>query len=217
MFVVQDPGSGARYTYGCIRCGACCRRAYVIVIRAGDVERWIQQGREDIARGLQVDLKSVAPAALIPLSWYSTHDASKDADPIGPERAFIAAHQAGFDALDSFLLDCHDNIGNGGTTASPFIPFWFLPSVDFRAILRPKTLEIARRGLELGIRYVAIMAVNDACAFLDGNACSIHGTKPADCAEYPVKEQLEREPRAMAKFLAVCKGVKKTRLNEDLE
>ncbi len=209
MFVVQDPGTGARYTHECLRCGACCRRAYAIAIRTSDVERWIQQGREDIARGLQVDLKSVAPAALIPLSWYSFHDASKDIDPIGPERAFIAAHQAGFDAIASFLLEGHENIGTGGTTPNPFIPFWFLPGVDFRSILRPRTLDVARRGLERGIRYVTIMAVEDACAFLEGNACSIHQTKPTDCAEYPVKEQLELEPRAMAKFLAVCKGVRK--------
>jgi Fe-S-cluster containining protein len=209
MFVVQDPGSGTRYTHDCIRCGACCRRAYTIVIRTSDVERWIQKGREDIARGLQIDLKSVAPAALIPLSWYSTHDASDDADHIGPERAFIAAHLAEFDALASFLVNDHENIGTGGIPPNPFIPFWFLPGVDFRAILRPRTLDIARRGLARGIRYVAIMAVNDACAYLEGNACSIHETKPTDCAEYPVKEQLEREPNAMARFLAVCKGVRK--------
>ncbi len=209
MFVVLDPGSGARYTHGCLRCGACCKRAYVIVIRTSDVERWIQQGREDIVRGLQVDLKSVAPAALIPLSWYSAHDASKDADPIGPERAFITAHQAEFDALASFLLEGHENIGSGGVPPISLIPFWFLPGVDFRGILRPRTLDVARRGLARGIRYVTIMAVADACAFLEGNACSIHQTKPTDCAEYPVKVQLEQDPRAMARFLAVCKGVRK--------
>jgi Fe-S-cluster containining protein len=209
MLVVQDPGTVARYAHDCIRCGDCCRRAYEIVIRASDVDRWIQHGREDIARGLQVDLKSVAPAALIPLSWYSANPNVDGGDPIGPEHAFMAAHKAEFDALASFLMDCHDNIGTGATAPGPFIPFWFLPDVDFRTILRPKKLDIARKGLERGIRYVTIMALKGACAFLDDNSCSIHETKPTDCAEYPVKVQLEREPRALAKFLSVCKGVRK--------
>ncbi|MBN2151012.1 MAG: YkgJ family cysteine cluster protein [Candidatus Lokiarchaeota archaeon] len=208
MFVVQDPRTGVRYGYDCIRCGACCRHAYEIVIRTSDVERWMHRGREDIARGLQVDLKSVAPAALIPLSWYSAHDASREADPAGPERAFVASHQAAFDGLASFLLECHENAGTGGTATGPLVPFWFLPGVDFRTILRPKNLGIVKRGIELGIQYVMIMAIKDACAFLEGDACSIHEVKPADCAEYPVKEQLEREPRAMEKFLAVCKGIR---------
>nr|MDO8084662.1 hypothetical protein [Candidatus Sigynarchaeum springense] len=209
MLIVRDPDSGARYAHDCIRCGACCRHAYEIVIRASDVDRWIQLGREEVARGLQVDLKSVSPAALIPLSWYSTHDASEDADPIGPERAFVTAHQGEFDALASFLKNEHVNEGTGHDPPGTFIPFWFLPSVDFRAILRPKTLDIARKGVRRGIRYVTIMAFKDSCAFLEGNACSIHEMKPADCADYPVKEQLERDPRAMAKFLAVCKGTRK--------
>ncbi|MEX2684009.1 MAG: YkgJ family cysteine cluster protein [Candidatus Sigynarchaeota archaeon] len=207
MVIIQDSSSGTRYAHDCIRCGDCCRNAYEIVVRTSDVDRWIQLGREDIARGLQVDLKSVSPAALIPLSWYSTHDVSTDADPIGPERAFIAAHQVEFDALASFLKNDHENAGTGHISPDTFIPFWILPDVDFRAVLRPKTLEIARKGLRHGIRYVAIMAFKHSCAFLEGNACSIHELKPADCAEYPVKEQLERDPRAMAKFLAVCKGV----------
>jgi Fe-S-cluster containining protein len=209
MLVVQDPGSGARYAHECIRCGDCCRRAYEIVIRASDVDRWIQHGRDDMARGLRVDLKSVSPAALIPLSWYSAHPPVDGGDPVAPEHAFIAAHQAEFDSLASFLLECHDNIGTGGATPGPFIPFWFLPGVDFRAILRPQNLAIVKHGLVHGIRYVTIMAINGACAFLEENVCSIHDIKPTDCAEYPVKEQLEHEPRAMAKFLAVCKGVRK--------
>ncbi len=209
MLVVQDPASGARYAHACIRCGACCRRAYEIVIRTGDVEKWIHVHREDLARGLQVDLKSVAPASLIPLSWYSANDVSQDGDPIRPEHAFIAAHQAEFDALASFLLEEHENAGTGGTAPGPFIPFWFLPGVDFRAILRPRGLDVARRGIARGIRYVTTMAIKGECAFLEGNACAIHGIKPADCSDYPVKEQLEREPRAMARFLAVCKGIQK--------
>lgn len=209
MSIITDPVSGALYTHECIRCGACCRRAYAIIIRGSDVDRWIQEGRDDIARGLQVDLKSVSPAALIPLSWYSTHPPVDEVDPAAPEHAFVNAHKVQFDALASFLQDYHDNIGTGSSKPGPFIPFWFLPCMDFRSILRPKDLAVVKHGLEHGIRYVTIMAITGACSFLENNECSIHGSKPTDCAEYPVKEQLEREPAAMARFIEVCKGARK--------
>jgi Fe-S-cluster containining protein len=212
VLAIHDPASGSRYTFECTGCGDCCRRTYEINIRSSDIDRWTREGREDIAKGLELDVKSIAPAAIIPLSWYETHpvpEAGPGHDPIAPERAFIEAHRKTFDALVAFIMENHAHIGTSNEKPATLVPHWFLPGLDFRAIMQPKSIIVVKNGLEQGLQYATIMAMKDACAFLDGANCSIHDTKPADCREYPVKVQLESHPRALAKFLRVCKGIRK--------
>ena len=215
--VIDDPDSGKRYSFSCIRCGDCCRGRYVIGIRAEDVERWIADGREDIVTGLRLDMKSIAPAAIIPLGWYRSHplDPGASEDPFGLEREFLAEHVAPMTFLTSFILENHDHVGDAKAPGEPFVDHWFLPELDYRAILQPHDLDVVQYGLKMHIDYIMNMVFEGACPFLLENNCSIHETKPADCAEYPVKDQLEANERARAYFLETCRGVHEMQSDDD--
>ena len=200
----------ARYRWKCIRCASCCRHVYVISIRPDDVSRWKQEGRDDIAAGLQIDMKCLAPAAVIPLGWYASHvglAAGDRGDPAACEKAFIDENRPGFDSLIGFIIKNHDRLENKRCNVN-FV-HWFLPDAGYKDIFRPKDLDVIEEGIRRGLQYIAIMDLRGECYFLRENACIIHETKPGDCRGYPVKEQVEKIEQARSKFIETCKGLEK--------
>ena len=194
-------------SYNCMCCGDCCRHQYIVGIRLDDVLSWEENGREDIVAGIQIDMKSISPAVLIPLAWYAAHrDMLHDASDVAlPEHAFIAEHEQEFTWLIGFITQNHEHLQN--PLCSQDIPHWFLPATCYKDIFRPHDLDVVEEGLRRGVQYIVIQDIKGACEFLDGNLCGIHETKPADCHEYPNWDQIEHDAAAREKFLALCKGI----------
>nr|MDO8114844.1 YkgJ family cysteine cluster protein [Candidatus Sigynarchaeota archaeon] len=210
VFCLQHGGKKQYYRYKCTLCGECCRHDYVIDIRMDDVARWKQQDREDIVRGFQIDMKSLAPAAVIPLGWYKVHPidqgtTTEKGSQKSPEMAFLDEHREGVNELVRFIVDNHVRVSNG--LKNEYLPHWFLPDTCYIAIFQPKSIVIMKQGILKGIRYILINNLRGQCEFLQANLCSIHDTKPIVCQEYPNKDHLENDVRAATKFIEVCKGV----------
>ncbi len=213
VFVYEKNGVRKFYRHKCVSCGACCDGHFDITIDLADIDRWDKEGRVDILNQIQIMPESLSPGRRfgMGLSDPPTKEELEDMPDGSIEGIpnFIKEHEDYFLDLASFIDEYHDMVDDGKSFVA--LPHWFMKDAFMRAIFRPVTFDAIREGLERNIVYFFTNEIHKdrLCPFLmEDNRCSIHGTKPEECKNYPVKEDFESDPRRFERNLAFCKGFK---------
>ncbi|MFX1273398.1 MAG: YkgJ family cysteine cluster protein [Promethearchaeota archaeon] len=191
--------NSSEFTFKCKKCGSCCRAGLEVSIRKEDVLKWLDLGKLEILKNIQIDAKSISSEGL---AGYHIEEKNALLDLL--QKYDKNLYESKKRELADFIIKNHEYLGEG---ILPLPIYTFIPELGRMPILVPKYFNTILEGIDRGLEYIIRFENNGTCPFLKENICAIHEIKPLDCKNFPYNDK--GKLKLDNYFLKICKGIKK--------